>query len=733
MQNILPEQIELYLQFFRGRKDIYALKWEKGNKSGWSPAHQFDWNEFNAFRAKGGSIKDFENKELIPLNRDVIQKHLEGDKKLGMYPLLDDNTSYFIAADFDKENWQEECLAFHNACKEFGIPAYIERSSSGNGGHVWIFFEETYPAVKSRGIVLELLRRALQKSWFEKEISFDRLFPNQDFHGNNQGYGNLIALPFHGESLESGNTAFLNPQNFEPHLGQWEFLQCFQKVLTSKLDELYESLCGEKSDESLNSLFGCQNLSLKDQKVKSEKREELTILIRHQVFLRKSELNGKLIRFLREELNFDNSEYLLKKKLGKSVYQTEKYFNLIEEDSNLVLLPRGFLNDLLSFCREQKIGYQIQDERKKLPETSFNSHIELRDYQKLALSEFEDKDFGVLVAPPGSGKTIMGLQMMAERQQPTLIIVHRKQLLDQWVERIQSFLKIPKKDIGQIAGNKKKFGEKVTVAMMQSLSRIEDFSELQDKFGMVIVDECHHIPAKTFREIIKNFNAYYLYGLTATPKRKHNDEKLIFVYIGNIVTEVNPHKKNLLHTDPCIKIRETTLSLPFEYQFDNPQLLLKMLTFDTRRNEQIVSDIQNELQNNRKILVLTERKDHIDILNLYLKDQCEVIIVSGDDSARSKKSKLEQVNMGHFQVLISTGQFFGEGMDFPDLDVLFLVFPFSFEGKLRQYIGRIQRSEGTKFLYDYRDKQIPYLESMFKKRNRYYRKLTKKNPRLLEI
>jgi len=733
MSSLSLEKFELYLQFFRGRKDIYALKWEKNGQSGWSPAYKFDWNEFNAFRAQGGTIKDFKNKELIPLNRTVIQEHLEGSKKLGLYPLLDDNTSYFIVADFDKENWQEECFAFYQGCQEFNIPAYIERSSSGNGGHVWIFFKTPYPATKSRGIILELIRRALNYSLFEKEISFDRLFPNQDFHGNNQGYGNLIALPFHGELMKKGNTAFLDPDTFTPYADQWKFLEQIQKISSETLDTLCEDFCGSNAEVQVTAVFHDPERNTNGGKLKQREAENLVILIRHQIFLSKHQLNGELVRFLRDELNFISSEYLLKKKFGKSVYQTEKYYNLIEEDVDLIMLPRGFLQDLIQFCDEKNIAYKIQDERKLLPEICFQSHIELRDYQEPAIEAFENKDFGVLVAPPGSGKTIMGLQLIAERKQPTLILVHRKQLLDQWLDRIESFLKIPKKNIGQIVSNKHKIGEKITVAMMQSLGRMENLEELKDRFGMILVDECHHVPAKTFRQIIKEFNAYYLYGLTATPTRKNNDEKLIFIYIGNIISEVNPYQKSLLYTDPCTKIKETGFTLPFEYQFDNPQLLLKMLTFDTRRNELIVHDIINELQNNRKILVLTERRDHIDVLNLYLKDQCEVITISGDDSARSKKSKLEQVNQGHFQVLISTGQFFGEGMDFPDLDVLFLVFPFSFEGKLQQYIGRIQRNEGNKFLYDYRDKQIPYLESMFKKRNRYYRTLAQQNPRLLKM
>ncbi len=637
MPSPISEQLELYLQFFRGRKDIYALKWEKGERSGWSPAYKVDWQEFNIFRAKGGSLKDFKNKGLIPLNRKVLRSHLEGNVKLGMYPLLDDNSSYFIAADFDKKNWQDECFSFYNTCNDFGLHAYIEKSSSGNGGHVWIFFEETYPALKSRGVILELLRRALALSWFEKEISFDRLFPNQDFHGNNQGYGNLIALPFNGKLMEYGNTSFLNPKTFEPYTNQWDFLKNVKKTSTKKLDKLYEDLCSENSDQPLTDLF--KDSVKHESALKNPKLESTTfdIVLKNQIYLYKDQLNGSLVRFLREELNFNNNEYLLKKKFRKSVYKVEKYFNLIDEKSNLIMLPRGFLKDLIQFCSDKKIEYQIKDERKKLKETIFHSHIELRDYQEDALAEFENKDFGVLVSPPGSGKTIMGLQLVAERKQSTLIIVHRKQLLDQWIDRIESFLKIPPKDIGIIASNKHKIGKQITVAMIQSLGRMSDFSEFENQFGLILVDECHHVPAKTFRQVIKQFSAYYLYGLTATPKRKNNDEKLIFVYIGNIITTVNTDRKNPLQTDPHIKIRSTNFKLPFDYKFDNPQLLLKMVTFDTQRNQEIIEDVLLELKNDRKILILTERIDHIEVLNLYLKNQCEIITISGSDSARTKK------------------------------------------------------------------------------------------------
>ena len=714
MLYISEEQLNFYMSLFRGRNDIYAKRWEKHGRSGYAPAYRFDWNEYLNHKAKGGNFQSFSNKEKVPLTKDVVRKHLIGAYFIGIYPLLEDNTSYFVAVDFDRKDWEKDSKRFINECKSLKIPAYIEKSLSGMGAHLWIFFKDKYPAAKSRRIFLEIIRKVFDLSKFDKEVSFDRIFPNQDYHSG-KGFGNLIALPLNGKYLKEGKTVILDPKNFDPIPDQWSYLNKMKKVSNIKLDELYLKII---EDEKLN------NFNIAEDK-KLFKTGKLAITLKNQIVLNKHQINKDLANFLRSNLNFINSEYIIKQKIGRSVYGVQKFFNLITESKETIMVPRGFLNQLVDFCNEKKIKFEIFDKRIKLENLEFNSKIQLNSIQIKVIDNCENTQKGVIVAPPGFGKTIIGIELIARKCQPALIIVHRKQIYDQWIERIQDFLGLGKKDIGQISANKKKVSKFVTVAMIQSLTRFPDLKDLSNSFGTILIDECHHIPAKSFRKAVVNFNPYYIFGLTATQKRKYNDEKMIFLYIGDIICntdDIDQGATSIFEEDIQLNIRDTNLYIPYDNKTDDFQMLSKVLIFDSDRNRLIVDDIKKELEPSKKILVLTERKEHVDVLNIYLKSICEVINITGDDSRSLRKIKMKQIESGIFQVLITTGQLLGEGLDIENLSSIFLVYPFSFEGKLIQYIGRILRSKGRKFIYDYKDKNIEFLLKLYKKRKKYYRR-----------
>ncbi|MFA6295238.1 MAG: DEAD/DEAH box helicase family protein [Candidatus Paceibacterota bacterium] len=704
------QQLELFMTLFRGRADVYARHWEKDGRSGYAPAYEFNWTEFMEFKRRGGTLKDFENKRLIPLTEDVIRGHLVGQHVIGVYPILQDNTSHFLAADFDGENWKEESRAFIDQCSAIGLSAYLERSRSGNGGHVWIFFSEPYPCYKSRQIGLEIIRRIRNVSEFEKEVSFDRLFPNQDSLTKN-GFGNLIALPFQSKAVRKGNTVFIDLTTDKAFSDQWEYLSEIRRHLAVELDEVYNALFSEERKEFHE----------------TKRSGKLNILVSNKIVMPRSGLVPELIHFLKEELNFINTEYLTKRRLGKSVYQVEKYFKLVEESGDNIFLPRGFLHVLTDFLEEHRIKYSVRFEHPVVEETLFKSSIELTLPQISTIQDVMPHDQGVIVAPSGSGKTIIGLELIARKKLPALILVHRKQLLDQWVERIQAFLGIAKTHIGQYSSGKKKVGKQITVGLLQSLGRKKDLSDMKNQFGTIIVDECHHIPASTFREVISQLNPKYIYGLTATPQRKHNDEKLIYAFIGDIISRME--MSDFVSIVPSVEvvieiiIRTTTLSIPFKFTTDQFQLLAKIICFDTTRNRMIVDDIFKQVELGKQVLVLSERKDHLEILNLYLKGKLETIIISGNDSAASRTSKIKQIEGGHYKVILSTGQFFGEGLDIKGINCLILAFPFSFEGKLLQYIGRMRGRGVQKTIVDYRDKEILFLERQYKQRERYYKKI----------
>ncbi len=708
------EQIALFASLFRGRSDVYARYWEKNERSGYSPAYSFDWNEFIAHKRAGGSIKTLENKTLLPLTHEVFRNHLNGRLLAGIYPILEDGTTYFLAADFDGERWLEDARAYMQAAVQAGLMTYLEKSKSGNGGHVWMFFADSYPCYKSRRIGLELVRRALNISDFDKEVSFDRLFPNQDSVPDG-GFGNLIALPLQGEYANRGTMVFIDPESGNPISDQWAYLS---KIKTHGTDEL---------DNALAALEDIKNDAHPTRK--RRENEKIALVVRNRIELERKFITPNITHFIRDNLNFLNPEYLVRKQMGKSTYKVEKYFKLVDEVGESVFIPRGFLKKLFVFLDSEHLPFEVIREPAAVKSTRFSSSITLTEPQRNIVEKTLQYDEGMIVAPPGSGKTMVGMELIARRGLPALVLVHRKELLEQWVEHIQTFLNIPKTKIGRFYGVKKKRGAQITIGLLQSFARAKDLSDYANAFGTIVIDECHHIPAATFRTTIVRFNPHYIYGLTATPKRKWGDEKIIHAYIGETIAfmEKGTPSECTILTEPNMKldivVHDTSLRIPFAWKTDRFQLLAKILSFDTERNRLVADDILAQVSAGERVLVLSERKEHLDILHLCLKGTCETILISGDDSSAQRFRKLKRIKSGNYQVILSTGQFFGEGMDIHNITVLVLAFPFSFEGKLVQYIGRLLHGAHPKRVIDYRDRNVDFLERQYKQRQRYYNKL----------
>jgi superfamily II DNA or RNA helicase len=728
------QKVVVFRSLFRGREDVYAVRWESSKGvTGYSPAHSHK-NDGKPCRRSHKECERLGERLYFPLTDGVIYGHLTGRYVVGIYPLLQDDTCYFLAIDLDKQTWREDITEFLRICREVGVAAYPERSRSGSGAHVWIFFEKPAPARKSRSLGSLLLAAASNKRYQIGLDSYDRMFPNQDLLPKG-GFGNLIALPLQKRAREKNNSVFLD-ESLQTVPDQWQYLSNVRKVSEAQLEAFLKELSRRKpeyiepEDETAEPDFVLsQDSGARDLSAMARGRDNVgptrTIRIRidNMLFLETEGLPSSLIRSLISCASFSNPDFYRAQKLRLSVYGKPRVISCADVSKQNIKLPRGCLDSVREKLKENGIRAEVDDER--FHGTSINIAFlgELREYQEKAFHAITDYDTGVLCASTAFGKTVVALKMIADRGVNTLILVHRKQIADHWREKILTFLAIDDKDVGMWTGGKKKPSGIVDIATLQSLARQGNALGVVENYGHVVVDECHHVPAFSFEQVMKRVRARYILGLTATPVRRDGHHPIIYMQCGPIRYKSTEKAEARLRPFEHIVIPKETSTNFEEGGTLGLQAVYDRLLRDEDRNELILEDICKVYAEGRSALVLSERKEHLAILqDLLSREGLRVFTLHGTLKKKQARETVESIRNlpeGNALIILATGRFLGEGFDEPRLDTLFLTLPISWKGTLQQYAGRLHRrydSKKTVIIYDYVDSKVGVLQRMFKKR-----------------
>lgn len=730
-------QIALFRSLFRGREDVYPVRWEgkKGN-SGYSPACANEWNR--TFCGKPMvKCADCENRKLKPVTDEVIFGHLLGKNTIGVYPLLPDETCWFLAVDFDKKAWQEDAAVFLKTCEEMEVPAALERSRSGKGGHLWIFFDRPVQASLARKFGCAILTRSMERRHQIGLDSYDRFFPTQDTMPKG-GFGNLIALPLQRVPREKGNSVFLN-REFEAYPDQWLFLSTIERIQSEKVETIVQ-------EASRNGAILGVRISLVDEGVEedpwtlppSKKRREkpiqgpfpqtVRIVQGNLIYIEKNGLPPALLNRLIRLAAFQNPEFYKAQAMRLSTFGKPRIIACAEDFPSHVGLPRGCLDDALELFKTHSIKPELVDEH--FGGVSINAIFkgEFRPLQQEAAQALLAHDNGILSAPTAFGKTVIAAWLIAKRKVNTLVLVHRRQLMDQWRERLALFLGMPVEDIGQVSGGKKRVTGSIDIGLIQSLNRRGEVKDLVAGYGQVVVDECHHIPAFTFEQVLKQVKAKYIVGLTATPIRKDGHHPIILMQCGPIRFRESAKKQAAARPFEHVVIpRYTNFRMAPEAAEVKIQDIYAALVLDEPRNELIVNDLLKALKTGRSPLLLTERVEHLEQFAEKLKRFAQnVIVLRGGMGGKQRKALADQIKAvpdSKERVILSTGRYIGEGFDDARLDTLFLAMPISWRGTLQQYVGRLHRLHDNKRVvqvYDYVDLHVPTLMRMYKKRLKGY-------------
>ena len=734
------EKVKLFRSLFRGREEVFPTRFmsKKTGKSGYAPACR---NKFVKGVCELPKVKCGEcpNQAFIPFDDAAVVGHLTGRHVMGVYPLLDDETCWFLAVDFDKSTWTEDVGAFVETCRRAGLPVAVERSRSGNGAHVWFFFSSPVPASIARKMGCYLITETMSSRHQLSMDSYDRLFPSQDTMPRG-GFGNLIALPLQHEPRQRGNSVFLDDQlKPYPDDRQWAYLASVTRIDPGAVDLIareatrQESAAGGRlaqteDEEGVAPWARPPSRKPKPVVITEPLPPNVRAVLAQQLFVEKAGLPSPLINQIKRLAAFQNPEFYKKQSMRLSTAITPRMIACAEDLPQHVGLPRGRRAELEALLREYGVCLELDDQRVSGEPLGFQFRGKLTPVQMKAVSALLAHDIGVFVAPPGVGKTVVGAYLVAERRCSTLVLVHRRPLLDQWLAQLSLFLGIEPKEIGQIGAGKKSGNGRLDVAMIQSLVRTGKVQDVVAKYGQIIVDECHHLPAVSFERVLAEAKARYIVGLTATPQRRDGRHPITEMQLGPVRFAINAKsqaaQRPFAHK---LVVRETGFKISSEAA-PGIQELYAALAVNDRRNRLILDDVIQALEQGRSPILLTERKDHLEYFAARLqKFARHLVVLQGGMSAKTRrgvKERLDAIPNHEERLILATGRYIGEGFDDARLDTLFLALPLSWKGTLIQYTGRLHRLHPRKTevrIFDYVDRDVPMLLRMFEKRLRGYR------------